>query len=265
MRFSIIIPTYNREKQIERALNSVIQQNFPDWEIVVVDDDSTDQTAKVIKKYLKQYPNKIRYFYKIDGGVGSARNYGIHKARGDYFVFLDGDDELVEGALFTLDGIIKKFSKNKIFFLGIQTGLGKRMYYLKKDFLLVNFEKFVEGEDIFGEFLSCVRVDLFQKEGYYFPESVNGGELLMWLEMLKKHKIIAVAEDLRVYHLDAENPLVRELFNEERVKNVLRINKLVIEKFGKDYEVYNKKTIGKNVFCHSLSTSFIEIEKLGQF
>jgi len=94
---SVIIPTYNREKIIERAINSVINQTYKNWELIIVDDGSTDNTKKVLEPYLKN--NKIKYFHNKNKGVSAVRNFGIKKAQGEYIAFLDSDDEFVKEKL----------------------------------------------------------------------------------------------------------------------------------------------------------------------
>jgi glycosyltransferase involved in cell wall biosynthesis len=88
-KISVIIPTYNGEKYISQAINSVLAQTYKDYEIIVVDDGSTDATWQI----LGTYGQKIRTFSKPNGGPGSARNLGIRNAAGSYLAFLDQDDE----------------------------------------------------------------------------------------------------------------------------------------------------------------------------
>ena len=89
--FSVIIPTYNRSKSIKSAINSILNQSFQDFEVVVVDDGSTDNTRDVVS-LLMENDNRIRYFYKENEERSIARNYGISNARGKYVNFLDSDD-----------------------------------------------------------------------------------------------------------------------------------------------------------------------------
>ncbi|MBN8766981.1 MAG: glycosyltransferase family 2 protein [Thiobacillus sp.] len=86
---SVIIPTYNREKFIGDAIKSVLDQTFQDFEIIVVDDGSTDGTAGVIKEF---YSEKIRYIYQSNQGRSQARNHALNLAQGRYIAFLDSDD-----------------------------------------------------------------------------------------------------------------------------------------------------------------------------
>ena len=85
---SVIVPTYNCDRYIVEAIESVLEQNYQNKEIIVVDDGSTDNTEQVIKPYL----NTVRYFYQKNQGSSVARNHGIEKSKGDFIAFLDADD-----------------------------------------------------------------------------------------------------------------------------------------------------------------------------
>jgi glycosyltransferase involved in cell wall biosynthesis len=85
---SVIIPTYNSAEYIEEALESVFEQTFQDFEIIVVDDGSTDGTGEILKKY----GDRIRYIFQGNSGPASARNQGIRTALGEFIAFLDADD-----------------------------------------------------------------------------------------------------------------------------------------------------------------------------
>lgn len=88
--FSIVIPTYNRDVFISRCIDSILHQEYENWEAIIVDDGSTDKTKSVIHAYDDP---RINYFYKENGGVSSARNLGLDNTQGDYIAFLDSDDE----------------------------------------------------------------------------------------------------------------------------------------------------------------------------
>ena len=91
-RVSVIVPTYNRADLIPYAINSVLGQTMSDWELIVVDDGSTDDTAVVVKRYRD---DRVRYIRQENAGVSAARNRGVANARGEYLCFLDSDDELL--------------------------------------------------------------------------------------------------------------------------------------------------------------------------
>jgi glycosyltransferase involved in cell wall biosynthesis len=103
---SVIIPTYNRKDLLVDAIRSIMAQEPKNYEIIIVDDGSTDGTEEYIKSFLRHGSGQeilpVRFFEKINGGVAAARNFGIKQARGEYLAFLDADDVWIEGLLSTV-------------------------------------------------------------------------------------------------------------------------------------------------------------------
>lgn len=95
---SIIIPVYNSERTLRHCLDSVISQSFLDWELILVDDGSTDQSGEICNKYAAK-DQRIKVFHKKNGGVSSARNIGLDYAKGEWIVFVDADDFVKESYL----------------------------------------------------------------------------------------------------------------------------------------------------------------------
>lgn len=91
---SVIIPVYNVEKYIERCLISLENQTFQDFEVILIDDGSPDNSTSIIENYLKHSSLKIKFYHIKNSGVSAARNYGISKASGDFICFVDSDDTL---------------------------------------------------------------------------------------------------------------------------------------------------------------------------
>ncbi len=91
-KISIIIPTYNNVQYISKAIDSLLRQTFSDFDIVIINDGSTDGTKNTVMQYVEKYHSKIRYFSEKNKGPGAARNRGIKEARGEYISFLDSDD-----------------------------------------------------------------------------------------------------------------------------------------------------------------------------
>ena len=116
MFFSICVPTYNRAYIIQRTLNSILSQTFKDYEVILVDDGSTDNTGDVVESYLCN--ENWHYIYKENGGKHTVLNEGIKQAKGEMFIILDSDDSLIPDALESMyviwDGI-----KNKDEFCGV--------------------------------------------------------------------------------------------------------------------------------------------------
>lgn len=129
--FSIILPTYNRASFLSRSIGSVIMQAYQDWELLIIDDGSTDHTKAIVNSFKD---NRIKYVYQENSERSAARNNGINQAQGAWLCFLDSDDEYNTNHLSNLLEFIKKENPS----LGlIATGLlidnGNRS--IKKDFL----------------------------------------------------------------------------------------------------------------------------------
>lgn len=102
VKYSVIIPAYNRESTLPRCLDSLLAQPRSDVQIIVVDDGSTDGTGQILRGYAEKYP-AVQYLYKENGGVSSARNLGLDHARGKYVSFVDSDDYVLEDYFMVLD------------------------------------------------------------------------------------------------------------------------------------------------------------------
>src|SRR5579862_1106876 len=98
MKITVILCTYNRHQSLAAALESIADQHLPagaDWEVVVVDNNSSDHTREVVDQYCRKYPNRFRYVFEPQPGKSYALNTGIREAKGDVLAFMD-DDVTVE-------------------------------------------------------------------------------------------------------------------------------------------------------------------------
>ena len=114
--FSIIIPTYNRADKLDIPIKSILNQQFKNWELIIIDDESTDETNALIQNYSS---HNIHYFYQQHQGRSTARNLGISKARGTYICFQDSDDEYLPDHLQTLYEAILKNDSYRVFRTGM--------------------------------------------------------------------------------------------------------------------------------------------------
>ncbi|MBQ7896411.1 MAG: glycosyltransferase family 2 protein [Oscillospiraceae bacterium] len=106
-KLSIIIPVYNMEKYLCKCLDSVIYNDINDYEIVIVNDGSTDTSPSICEDYAKRYPDLINYVSTPNGGLGEARNVGFRHSKGDFIFFLDSDDYLCENAVYEVLDALK--------------------------------------------------------------------------------------------------------------------------------------------------------------
>ena len=133
IKFSVILPAYNVENYLEQAVDSVLNQNYKNWELIIVNDGSTDQTLKKAKSFKN---NNIKVFSTKNKGVANARNVGLKNATGDYVVFLDGDDYLEPWLFKQINTLVKKNS-NVDAFIGTFNCIKEQDYfkYLRPEIL----------------------------------------------------------------------------------------------------------------------------------
>ncbi len=127
MKLSYVIPVYNAEKYLCEAIDSILDQSMDDYEIILVNDGSKDNSASICDAYVKEYPQTVKAFHKENGGPAKARNIGIDMAKGDYIYFFDSDD------VFISDGI------RKIYNAAVEK---------KADIVQFSFYKKADGEDV---------------------------------------------------------------------------------------------------------------------
>lgn len=96
---SIITPTYNREAYLAQAIESVLSQDFTEWELIIVDDGSSTNASRLLADAYCRRDSRISFHERPHGGASAARNYGIARARGAYLAFLDSDDRYLPGGL----------------------------------------------------------------------------------------------------------------------------------------------------------------------
>jgi len=106
-KISIVIPSFNKVKYISKTIDSILSQNYPSLEIIVMDGNSTDGTLEIIKKYVNKYPNIIKYQSKKDKGQWEAINKGFRIAKGKILAFINADDEYLPGAFSEIERLYK--------------------------------------------------------------------------------------------------------------------------------------------------------------
>lgn len=175
-KFSIIIPVYNREKIISRCIDSFLSQNFNNSELIVVDDGSTDLTVKTINKYLDTNVKLVSY--EQNRGPNYARNRGIEWANGDFILFLDSDDFLLEGSLQILNSYLNRFNKYSHFLFPVSTGKTQIQEFTREIF----YKNWL-FENVKGDFTHVLRAEIIKKN--IFNEKYWAMEGLSWLRIIK--------------------------------------------------------------------------------
>jgi glycosyltransferase involved in cell wall biosynthesis len=204
--FSIIIPLFNKEHSICSTINSVLSQTYSEFEIIIVNDGSTDNS---LEKAQSINDERIRIFSKKNGGVSSARNFGINNAINEYVVFLDADDIWLPFCLEEFINLIRNFHLAKVFSTNFNM-TGKRLkgsnrnyyiddYYYSSAFFLAKWsiQMMVTG---------CVCIDkkVFEEVGMFDETITHGEDLDLW-ERLNIFKIAKSERITMIYRIDAEN------------------------------------------------------------
>jgi glycosyltransferase involved in cell wall biosynthesis len=179
--FSIIIPTYNRAERNAKTVQSALNQTIGDFELIIVDDGSTDNTEEIIKSLLDP---RIHYFKKNNEERAIARNYGIHRAKGDYITFLDSDDQLFPHFLDEAQKVIEQNNRPEWFHLAYEIVDEKGVIIRQENKRKGDINKSL----IRGNHLSCIgvfiRKDILEK--YQFnddPEIIGSEDYLLWLKL----------------------------------------------------------------------------------
>lgn len=168
MQLSIVIPVFNVERYINQCLDSLINLDDLEYEIIIIDDGSTDNSRSIINSYCLQYSN-IKLLTQVNQGVAAARNFGIHSSKGEYILFIDSDDYLLNP--FSVSAMYKK-AKNR----NIDILIGNGMYIRDSE----NYRVIHSNKDIFFE-RQLSAVDYLKEvlaKKVYIP--------VVWLNMYKR-------------------------------------------------------------------------------
>lgn len=189
---SIIVPVYNVEKYLPTCVESVINQTSPLWELILVDDGSSDSSGRICDGYSQGNP-KIKVFHKKNGGVSSARNLGIKKASGKWLTFLDSDDWFEEKAIeFILENVgnvdILRFGMKKIY-----NNAEVVVHIHSTESHSEYMKQVVAYEGILGVCGGVYRKDIFESGKIFFDESLKKAEDWKVLFSLTK-----IAKNIRV-------------------------------------------------------------------
>lgn len=170
---TIFTPTYNRVKELKELYKSLLRQNYADFEWLIVDDGSSDNTRAFINKLKKENKININYVYKENGGKQSAYNKGLDNAKGEIFLCIDSDDILADNILEVIVTDFKKISKNKIIggVIYIQSYISDKNKIIgtsfSKDNMIENYFNIYHKLNVIGDKLIVLKTSVAKE--YYFP------------------------------------------------------------------------------------------------
>lgn len=197
MKFSILIPVYNVELYLKQCLDSVVKQSFKDFEVILVDDGSTDNSGKICDEYAKKYPNIIKIFHKKNEGLLLTRRFGLKKSQGEYIIFIDSDDYVSVNLLKTIN---------------------EALNFYQCDMVIYNFYRFTDKEKTFEpqkiEYSNNTVFDTKNKHELYINFVLNHIFVNMWIKAVKRD-IIDIEYDYKNWNVSKCEDVVQSfpLFN----------------------------------------------------
>jgi len=230
--FSIVIPTYNRANLIGKTLDSILLQRFTDFEVIVVDDGSRDNTQDVVKGYSD---SRIRYYKKENGERGAARNYGRKLANGNYINFFDSDDLMYPNHLQVARAMTDQWRNPELFYLGYDFKNGDGV--VTEQVNTLNDQSYRQA--MFDNFLSCNGVFLRKDiaDAYPFEEDrklASAEDWELWIRLMSRYPL-RYSNEITTSVINHDQRSLRTIATE---KIVLR-DEFLIENLRRDVEVLN--------------------------
>jgi glycosyltransferase involved in cell wall biosynthesis len=200
-KVSVIIPTLNRADFIKESINSVLSQTYQDFEIIVIDDGSTDNTREIVEGYDNE---KIKYFYQKNSGLNSARNTGIRNSKGEYISYLDSDDIWHPYKLEKQVAILDKNSDIGLVYCGSSlidengTHTGKRPLIRHSGYV---FEKLIRYNFLYNGSIAIFRRNCLEKVGLFDERTVRMTDWEFYLRFAIHYKFYGIPEYLIKYRV----------------------------------------------------------------
>lgn len=201
IKFSIIMPAYNAEDFIENSINSILSQTYSNYEIIVVDDCSTDNTYNIVKKY----PNIKLLQTPINSRQGAARNIGLNICTGDYVLFLDADDEFYDSYVFEkLVSLINYKNFPDLIYGGMKI-TGKRELTIIPDeentlkSYRLGINKWMNVTSL------CIKNSMIQEHNIRFPENIRYEDVIFAFLSIDKAKNYAYTDFITYLYINREN------------------------------------------------------------
>ncbi len=203
---SIIIPTYNRADTLNRAIDSVLSQDYIDFELIVVDDGSVDNTQQLLLGYTD--PRIVSIKHNVNRGVTAALNTGLNAMRGEWFTFLGSDDEMISTALSTMLSVLKDISSeiNAVTANCIDTTTGELSGKGLNCDQWLDFETLITS--CTGEHFGITKKSLLGD--LRFNEKLRGGESIVWYKISLHAKRYYIHKGLRIYHTEGSDRICQK-------------------------------------------------------
>ena len=257
-KVSVIVPVYNTEKYLEKCLNSLVNQTLEDLEILIVNDGSTDNSEIIINKFKQDYPNKIVYLKKENGGLSDARNFAIPYVNSEYVGFVDSDD-YVELNMF-----------ESLYDLAVQ----KNLDLVECNFIWEYPNKtktdyginYSEKKDLFllGRVMVCnklFKASIIKNNNITFPKMLNYEDIEFFYTLIPYINNYSLINDSFYHYIQRENSIINN--QNEKTADIFIILKNILAFYEKNNLLDNYKTELEYLFIRFLlGSSFLRIVKI---
>ncbi len=251
-KVSVIVPFYNVEGYIEKCLETLVNQTLKDIEIILVNDGSKDRSVDIVKKFMKEYPDKIVYLEKQNGGLADARNYAIPYAKGEYIAFLDSDDYVEKDMYQLMYELAQKESSDMVECNFIWEYPDKKREDIG-EFYIGQFEMLEKVRVVAWNKL--IKREILEKNKIEFPKGLQYEDVEFTYKLVPFINKVSFVKKLCVHYVQREGSISN--LQNERTKEIFEILENVIN-FYKEKEIYDKfKTqleylYVRYAFCSSL-------------
>lgn len=234
-KLSIVIPAYNAEKYITECLNSIVKQDCDNYELIVVDDGSSDNTGKICDKYEKCF-NQVNIFHTKNNGVSSARNFGLEKAKGEYVWFVDSDDLVMPNSVKTISALL---DKSELLIFGTEEFDKKNTVKRQYDDLETDnqyaISQMLSDTGVRGYLFNKVfRLDVIKKNHLAFDATIkNCEDLLFSVHYTSLVKRVKISNEILYRYRQRKNGAIHSKLNKNQSTSIdafLAISKLVKNK-----------------------------------
>ena len=211
MKYSIIIPVYNAEKTLRRCVDSLLEQNYDDAEIILVNDGSADGSGSICEEYAKRDRN-VHYIPQENGGVSSARNTGLDAACGEYVLFVDSDDYVTEEFFSSIDRTVQKERADFVQFSGCFDNGREREKCIRKQLgaysrqeLMPQIVNAICRKSINSPWANLYRRDIIEAHHIRFPIGVSVGEDRVFNIVYSFYIQSYAVSEAEIYEINTEN------------------------------------------------------------
>lgn len=258
---TVLTPTYNRKYTIDNAYNSLLKQTDHNFEWIIVDDGSTDNTKELITNYIKQNKIKIRYYYKKNGGKHTALNYGISKARGELLIILDSDDKLTPDAIEKINVYWEKYKGNKkissLSFLRINNNNNKIGKAFNGTEIISNYIDFRYNKNVYGDMAEVFKTSILKS--FKFPTYNNEkflSEAIIWIKIALKYDTVYINEGIYIcdYLSDGLSKNFFKIVANNPIGASENANQFLIKEFKLSIKI--KNAILYNGYCKKAKKNF---------